>query len=376
MAAFPFLISDGQHYSPRRPRVGIIGAGFIGRFHAQALRGLFDARLADGEIIGVADLDAERAGALAREFAIPIAVTDAERLIANERINTVYICTPTATHRDLIVMAAGADKAVFAEKPLATNLDDVGRIVAAAERARVPAQVGLVLRYAPTFVVLRELMQNPGLGRPMSVIFHDDQFFPIAGHYASDWRKEFETAGGGALIEHSIHDVDLLHWLLGPVTAVTAQTRNFAGHTGVEDVAAVLFEFESGCVGTLTSTWHQVPSRRSTRLIEVVFERGLFRVEDDFVGPIQIEATGTNGRTVMSEEQVRSRYLSLAGLEPSAFDVAPGRWTFEDLFFLRAVTEGGRPWPDFGIAYDAHRIVDAIYRSAAAGGARIEPLCR
>jgi predicted dehydrogenase len=231
--------------------------------------------------------------------------------------------------------------------------------------------VRLVLRHAPIFTVLRDLMADPALGRPMTAIFHDDQFFPITGHYASDWRKDYATTGGGALIEHSIHDLDLLAWLLGPVTAVTAVTRNFTGHDRVEDLAVATLEFEGGCVATLTSTWHHVLSRRSTRLLEIIFERGLFRVEHDFQGPIRYETAASGGPQVLSEEDVRQRYLAIVGLTDEAAQAALGRWTFEDLFFLRAVTAGGRAWPDFRVALDAHILVDAVYRSAAAGGARL-----
>ena len=367
----PTVERETRNVEPVRPRIGLIGAGFIGAFHSKAIRGLIQAGLVDAEYVGVADVDADRAGEFARLAGVPLVTSDAEALIADERVNTVYICTPTAQHTDLILAAAAAGKAIFSEKPLATTLADVRRIVAAVERAGVPAQVGLVLRHAPIFTVLRDLMQDPALGRPMTVIFHDDQFFPIRGHYASDWRKDFATTGGGTLIEHSIHDLDLLTWLFGPVAAVTAQTRNFTGHDRVEDLAVALLEFESGCVGTLTSTWHYVLSRRSTRLIEAIFERGLIRVEHDFSGPIRIETEDVGGPRTIPEEEVRRRYLEIVGLTDAASEEALSRWTFEDLFFLRSLRAGTAPWPDFRVALAAHILVDAVYRSAASGGIRI-----
>jgi predicted dehydrogenase len=173
------------------------------------------------------------------------------------------------------------------------------------------------------------------------------------------------------VIGHSIHDLDLLAWLLGPVAAVTAQTRNFTGHDRVEDLAVATLEFEGGCVATLTSTWHHVLSRRSTRLLEIIFERGLFRVEHDFQGPIRYETATSGGPRVLGEDEVRRRYLQIAGLTDAAAEAALGRWTFEDLFFLRSVAAGAPPWPDFRVALYAHILVDAVYRSAAAGGARV-----
>src|SRR5262249_22138925 len=142
----------------------------------------------------------------------------------------------------------------------------------------------------------------------------------------------------------------------------------------VEDLAVVLLEFASGAAGTLTSTWHHVDSRRSTRLLEITFERGLFRVEHDFRGPIRYQTARSDGPRVLSEEEVERRYLKVAGLTEEASRAALARWTFEDLFFLRALRQGIRPSPDFRVALYAHELVDAVYRSAAAGGERIAPV--
>lgn len=364
-------MTSDQQFPATTPRIGMIGAGFIGTYHSEAIRGLISAGLVDAEYMGVADLDPDRAGEFGRLANLPLVTTDATALIADARINTVYVCTPTASHADLILQAAAAGKAIFSEKPLATTLADARRIVDAVERAGVPAQVGLVLRHAPIFTVLRDLLNDPALGRPMTVIFHDDQFFPIRGHYASDWRNDLSQSGGGALIEHSIHDLDLLRWLLGPVRAVTGLTRNFSGYPGVEDLAVATLEFESGCTGTLTSTWHHVGSRHSTRLVEIIFERGIFRVQHDFHGPIQYETAASGGPQTLPEAEVRRRYLEMVGLTDEAATLTLRRWTFEDLFFLRALRHGVTPQPNFREALAAHMLVDAVYRSAAAGGRRI-----
>jgi predicted dehydrogenase len=100
------------------------------------------------------------------------------------------------------------------------------------------------------------------------------------------------------------------------------------------------------------------------------FEKGLFWLDNDFIGPIQFQAHATNAET-MSEEEVRSRYLRLAGLEGEEFEAA-FRYSFEDYLFLKAVSENTPAYPDFRVALEAHRAVDAVYRSAASDGAKIE----
>src|SRR4029077_11918539 len=100
----------------------------------------------------------------------------------------------------------------------------------------------------------------------------DDQFFPNQGQYASTWRADPEIAGGGALIEHSIHDIDVLRWLLGDPSGVSCRTASFFGYAGIEDLATVTFFFDDGKTADLLSIWHQVLTRPSTRRLEVFCE--------------------------------------------------------------------------------------------------------
>ena len=187
-----------------QPKIGIIGAGFIGRFHARGVHGLTKLGLADARYVGVCDRVEERAEEFARIAGLDFWTADAEELIASDEIDTVYVCTPTAGHKELVLRAAAAGKHVFCEKPLARTLADAREMFAAVQQAGVRHQVGLILRHAPIFTVLKELMSDPELGRLMAVFFRDDQFFPIGGHYQSDWRKDIAVTGGGTLIEHSV----------------------------------------------------------------------------------------------------------------------------------------------------------------------------
>jgi predicted dehydrogenase len=275
-------------------------------------------------------------------------------------IDAVYVCVPTGGHKALVLKAAERGLHVFCEKPLATNLADVEAMVAAVDRARVKAGVGLVLRHSPILTVLKELMDDPTIGRPMQIIFRDDQFFPIQGHYASEWRKDITQAGAGTLLEHSIHDVDVLNWFAGSVKSLQGHTRNFAGYEGIEDLASAHIEYENGVQAELVSVWHSVLGRPSTRRLEVFFEKGFFAIDDDYLGPIHYQLHAQNAQTMPAEE-VQKRYLSGLGLSDEMFEGLL-RYSLEDYFFLRACVED---------LVEAHRVVDAIYRSAAADGERI-----
>lgn len=358
--------------SSSRIGIGLIGCGFIGRFHSIAIRSLIKQGLIEAEYRAVCDLDLSRAQSFAEVADVPLATSDSREVIESRDVDVVYVCVPTAGHKELVLAAVERGKHVFCEKPLATNLRDVEEMVAAVNQAGVNAGVGLVLRHSPILTVLKALTQDPRLGRLMTILFRDDQFFPIQGHYQSEWRKDRMLAGAGTLLEHSIHDVDVLRWLAGEVRSVRGTVRNFAGHEGIEDLAIAHLEFASGAQAQLSSVWHNVVARPSSRRLELFFENGYFYIENDFSGPISFQTHGA-GPELVTEGQVRERYLDLIGLDEAKFGDAL-RYSLEDYLFLDSIAVGRKPFPDFEEALKAHRIVDAVYRSAAAGGDKISLL--
>ncbi len=351
--------------------VALIGCGFIGRFHSYAIRNLIRMGLVDARYAAACDLDEGRARSFAEAAAVPWVTTDAAQVIESPEIDIVYVCVPTVGHKELVLRAAERGKHIFCEKPLATNLPDVEEMAAAVGRAGVKAGVGLILRHSPILTVLKSLTEDPTLGRLMAIVFRDDQFFPIQGHYASDWRKDRRLVGAGTLLEHSIHDVDVLRWFAGEVQAVRGSVRYYSGHEGVEDLALAHFEFESGAQAELVSVWHNVLGRPSSRRLELFFENGVFHIDNDFLGPIHYQ-THANAAETVPEQEVRRRYLELVRLTDPIFDEALN-FSLEDYFFLTAVAPGKNPFPDFPLALQAHRVLDAIYRSAAAGGEAVAP---
>jgi len=211
-------------------RIGLIGCGHIGTVHAVALQQLIEAGLVDATFTATFDTDPERAAKAARRYggeALPTmeAVLDA--------VDVAWICTWTAAH--LVAVEAAADRgvAVFCEKPLAPDLASATRVAAALER--IPHQVGLVLEWAPVFRRMREAVQTQEFGVPLAAVMRDDQYFPIQGRYGSTWRRDVAQAGGGTLIEHSIHDIDVLR-------------VQDAGLTGADDPTILAWAAEQGRV--------------------------------------------------------------------------------------------------------------------------------
>lgn len=349
--------------------IGLIGAGFIGVAHANAIETIISEGLAAADFVAVCDTDVERASGIAGSFGAREHCTDPIALIDSGKIDTVFICTPTKFHPPLVEAAARRGLNIFCEKPLARTLAEAKLMHDAVSDAGASNQVGLVLRFSPVYSVIRQIISDPELGRPMSVIFRDDQYFPIRGIYGSSWRCDVEIAGGGALIEHSIHDADIMRWLFGELESVRSTVKNFAGHEGVEDLVAAQFEFRSGCVGQLLSAWHNIMGRESNRYMEIFFENGYISSADDFIGPINFQPGKEEMRVIPGDEVLR-RYLESAGLQEPKYNSLHSMQGLEDYHFLHALETGTEPQPDFGVAIKAHEIVEAIY-AAARGNSEI-----
>ena len=345
-------------------RIGFVGTGLIAWAHGLGLKALIDVGVIDASIDVVHDRSEKRA----RGFAEVLGATVVESAAAvMARCDAVWICTPTSAHRGAVDAALSAGRPIFCEKPLATDLAGAQALVDAVHSAGVPSQSGLVLRTAPVFCALRDLVSSGRLGRPMAAIFRDDQYFPTSGTYRSTWRADVAQSGGGCLIEHSIHDVDILRFCFGEIEEVRGGTANYSGHEGIEDRATVALSFVSGLEANLTSVWHSIMSRGSTRRVELFCQEGMIWLDNDFRGPLHLQTSdGSEVLACPSPPWVADIPL---GDDEVGLAVLP--YVEADRMFVDAVANGQVPEPSLHEALVAHRLVDASYRSAANGGGPI-----
>ncbi len=332
-------------------RIGFLGAGLIATYHGKSLR----RSGADHVIAAVHDPDESRCAAFAAASGATAMASEDEVLDA---VDAVYVCTWTSEHPRLVQAALDRGLPVFCEKPLATTLAGARGMYEAAVAAGVVHQVGLVLHTSPSFLELEHQLADPRNGRVQAVVLRDDQFLPVRGAYDSTWRGDVARAGAGTMLEHSIHDVDALEWLVGPMTSVSARSSTFHGHAGIEDTVVAAMEFRDGAQGSLTSVWHQLLERPSLRRLEVICEHAFLTVEHDVVGPVTWTRPDDAG-------SVEGEALFAAVAERHG-----GQLPNQDRGFVEAVASGvPGPHPDLSTAVRAHEVVDAVYRSAAAGGA-------
>ncbi|MEI8000095.1 MAG: Gfo/Idh/MocA family oxidoreductase [Actinomycetes bacterium] len=358
--------------APSRPPaspigIGVIGCGSISRAHAVALRLVGDDGLV--RVVAVSDPDPE-----AVERFVRIAGGDPRRpataadLIADPEVDAVVVIAPTRFHREIIGAVAAAGKACFTEKPLAPTFDVVQDIAAVVAGAGIPTQVGFQTRFQPLYRQLHADVSEGTHGRVMAYLLRDDQFWPtgavVPGH--SDWRSQRSEAGGGALLEHSIHSCDVLTWCFGPVRRVTAATRAVFGYD-VEDVATLMIEHESGVIGTLVTVFNGVRHREERRL-ETFFERATVEITSDFVigapeDSFLVHRADAETAERLDVDRLRRTWFARDGFDP---DRAVHVYQyFAHHAFARALLDGRAPSPGVPDAVAAHTLVEAAYRSAA-----------
>ncbi|GIW45014.1 MAG: putative oxidoreductase YrbE [Candidatus Binatia bacterium] len=348
-------------------RIGLIGAGLIGCTHAAVLQQISTAFPGRIEFSGVADPDAaarERAVSL---FGFKQAFADGHDLLDRVPLEAVFVCSPTAFHAEFVVHAAQRGTAIFCEKPLAMSCVEGARMLEAVERYGVPHQIGLVLRFSAVYTVMRAMMREEALGEPMAVIFRDDQVFPIRGIHHTPWRADRTLTAGGTLIEHGVHDLDLLTWLFGSPSRLQAWVRNLAGHPGIEDYVAVELWFPNGLQAQLVNVWHDMVQRPSNRRLEIFCRRGFLASDADFLGPLQWQL-GDGPETTMPDTEVLQRFCSIAAVEPPALKEFAGvAYLMQDLAFLTALWTKTRPSPGIEVGLQAQRLAEAAYLSARCG---------
>ncbi|HEY7438699.1 MAG TPA: Gfo/Idh/MocA family oxidoreductase [Acidimicrobiia bacterium] len=343
--------------------IGLVGCGMIGQIHADGLAKLVE----DGEIVAVAaaDLSDESIAATQHNCAFARTSHDAASVIADPAVDAVMIATPTAAHRDAVLAAVEAGKAVFCEKPLAPTFDDVQELCSVVDASGLVARVGFHSRFHPILNKLEGIVLSGELGRPMGYALRDDQYWPtgsvVSGH--SSWRSDRAVAGGGALLEHSIHSADILSWLFGAARSVYARTRRCFGF-GVEDAAALTIEHDTGVVGNLVTIFNGVRGREERRL-EVFFEQGTVELTTDFLIGAEEDSL------LLALPDTPAAYVDLDELRSAHFDALGV--TRPDLIFypyladrawVQAISGARTPGAGFPEALRAHALVEAAYRSA------------
>ena len=229
---------------------GLIGAGDIARKRvAPALR---DSPLCD--LAAVSRARGELAEEFAKDFGAHRWYPRWQDLLFDENVQAVYIATPVHLHAQQTIAAAEAGKHVLCEKPMAMNVAECDRMIAACRAHGVALGVAYYRHFYPAVLRLKSILESGEIGDPVvAQISAFERFNPAPGE-PRHWVVRRAEAGGGPMFDFGCHRIEILLHLLGPVTEVGSLLANVAFEREVEDTAAALFRFERGACATLTVT--------------------------------------------------------------------------------------------------------------------------
>lgn len=343
--------------------VAIIGTGHVARIHMIAFRIIKDLNLLDLEIGGVADINPKELHKFQKDHQLENGTTNYQDLLKNDKIDVIYICTPTNTHREIFFDAVDSGKVIFMEKPLAVNLSEAQDMINKGKSGSQLIQVGFVLRFHPLIEYTKRIIsQNQDkFGKLISIILRNDEYFPIQGiHLDSKWRVDKEVAGGGVLLEHAIHDVDLFYYLFGEFQNYRGNVNQISEYP-VEDYVSAHFNFENGGTGNLIALWHNI-LRRSNRRIEIFLENAFIEFSLDRTEYFRILELNERLKEIPLRE-IHDKYREWYEIPQCLPQIM---YFYEDLAFLRRFEKDDLPlpYPSLDDALRAHKVIDQIYKSS------------
>lgn len=231
----------------KKLRIGIIGAGRIGKLHANNLT----SRVPNAELAAISDVYEPAARELAEKLNVPNYYNDYRKILEDPSIDAVFICSSTDTHSPISIEAARAGKHIFCEKPIDHDLDKIKAVLEEVRKAGVKYQVGFNRRFDRNFKHVHEVVQSGGIGdvQIVKVTSRDPEAPPLS----------YVKVSGGIFVDMTIHDFDMVRYLSGSevteVSAVGACLVNpEIGQAGDVDTCIITLKFANGALGVIDNS--------------------------------------------------------------------------------------------------------------------------
>ena len=227
------------------------------------------------EVVAVMSRRADKARSYAERHGVKRWYTDAQLLLSDPEVNAVYIATPPSTHATYAIMAMKSGKAVYVEKPMASNYEDCCRMNRIAEVTGVPCFVAYYRRCLPYFLKVKELVEQGAVGQvagahirfavpPRDLDYNRDNL---------PWRVQPDIAGGGYFYDLAPHQIDLLQQMFGPIIEAEGMFANRGGLYPTEDTVSACFKFANGVPASGSWCFVAHESAREDR-IDIVGDKG------------------------------------------------------------------------------------------------------
>ncbi len=330
-------------------RVGIVGTGAISHKHAQAYRNI------GFEVTACTDISEKSGRAFASEWGCEF-VAAPEELCRHPRVDYVDVCTFPDFRIEPVKLCAAAGKHVQVQKPIATSAATAREMIETARAAGIQLGVVSQHRFDDASLFLRRALAEGRLGKLIEADAYV-KWYRSDAYYSRPIKGSWKTEGGGALINQAIHQVDILLWLMGPVSAVSGYWQIAAAHKiESEDVVCAAMQYASGATGVLQASTAFWPGY--TERIEIHGTKGTAVISGD-------KLTGWDVEGDAGEPAPVDRDVASGASDPMAISLTPFERQFRD--FADAIETGRRPASSGEDGLRALEFVLAVYASCREG---------
>jgi 1,5-anhydro-D-fructose reductase (1,5-anhydro-D-mannitol-forming) len=263
-------------------RWGIIGCGDV----TEVKSGPAFAKVPGATLVAVMRRTPALAEDYARRHGVAAWYSDAEVMVRDPRVDAVYVATPPAQHREYTLLAARHRKPVYVEKPMAMNHRECLQMIEACRAAGVPLFTAFYRRALPRFLAVKALVDDGSIGSVRAVNVSLSRRL-LAFEGPVPWRVDPAVAGGGLFVDLASHTLDLLDFILGPITTVVGEAANQGHRYLAEDIVTAALTFESGVRGT--GMWCFTADRDTDR-VEIIGSAGRVTFSTFDEAPVVLEA--------------------------------------------------------------------------------------
>jgi UDP-N-acetyl-2-amino-2-deoxyglucuronate dehydrogenase len=331
-------------------RIGIVGLGMASAPHARSALDLAD----EVEVVAAFSPTQSRRQAFVAAYGLPT-VDSADVIFADRSIDAVMLLTPPNTHLHLVRQACASGKHILLEKPLETTPARAEQLVATVEAAGVKMGVVLQHRFRPLSVALAQILAEGRLGDIASASARLHNWRPQS-YYDQPGRGTKARDGGGVLLTQAIHTLDLLISLAGlPIEVSAFATTSPIHRMETEDLAMGAIRFGNGAIGSISATTCAYPGFPDA--IDIIGSNGMARIDGS-----RLTVSYQDGTEFVQEDGAAG---GGAGADPMAFPHQHHRAVLQD--FVEAIGKDRAPKVDGREALKAHRLIDAMLRSAETG---------
>ncbi len=335
----------------------IIGCGNIAEIHARAIGDVPGARLA--AVYSRTRSKAERIAALGRETFVG---GDLDSTVSRSDVDVVVVATPSGAHLEPALAAAAAGKHLLIEKPIEITVERVDRILDAARRAGVRVGAVFQSRFGRGARALKDAVDAGRFGRITLADAYVKWFRPQSYYDGGDWRGTRRWDGGGAIMNQSIHAVDLLQWLVGMPDRIMAFAAALAHERiEVEDTAVAVLRFPGGALGVLEGATSSYPGW--AKRIEISGDEGSVILEDDRILAWDFLRASPQDETIRRTSETDA--IGGGASDPMAIDIEGHRRQIEDM--VGVARENREPRIPGAEGRNAVLLIESLYRSAEEG---------